>query len=300
MFYSSCIALAVAGVSLSTGLHAATPEIDTATIESVAGLKGSYNKTENVFKVSKPRDDAKPNVDRWTLPPFMGITSWAAFTPMGKATVVMGDTVLFEDEVNPAMSAALDAGLEVTALHNHFFFDQPKVFFMHIGGMGDTRQLASAVKAVYDRFGQVRAAQAFPTSNFPGDTPSPSNITAGPIEEALGTKSQSKDGMVKVVIGRTARMHGTTVGNEMGVNAWAAFGGSDDQAVVDGDFAMHENELQTVLKTTREEGINIVAIHQHMTLEEPRYTFLHFWGKGKAVDLAKAVKKALVAQQAVK
>ena len=300
MFRLSCTALAMVGIALSTGVHAATPEIDTATIESVTGLKGSYDKTENVFKVSKPRDDVKLNVDRWTLPPFMGITSWAAFTPMGKATMVMGDTVLFEDEVNPAMSAALDAGLEVTALHNHFFFDQPKVFFMHIGGMGDARQLASAVKAVYDRIGQVRAAQATPTSNFPGDIPSPSNITAGPIEEALGTKSQSKDGMVKVVIGRTAKMHGTTVGNEMGVNTWAAFAGSDDQAVVDGDFAMHENELQPVLKAMREKGINIVAIHQHMTHEEPRYIFLHYWGKGKAVDLAKAVKTALIAQQAAK
>ena len=198
------------------------------------------------------------------------------------------------------MSAALDAGLEVTALHNHFFFDHPKVFFMHIGGVGDTRQLARAVRAVYDRVGQVRAAQTTPASNFPGDIPSPSNITAGPIEEALGIKSQSMDGMVKVVIGRTAKLHGITVGNEMGVNTWAAFAGSDEQAVVDGDFAMHENELQTVLKAMRKADINIVAIHHHMTHEEPRYVFLHYWGKGKAVDLAKAVKKALVAQQAVK
>src|SRR5207253_9159227 len=123
---------------------------------------------------SKPRDDGKLSVDGWTLPPFMGITSWAAFTPMGRATMVMGDTVLFEDEVNPAMSAALDAGLEVTALHNHFFFDQPKVYFMHIGGTGDTRRLASAVKAVYDRIAQVRAGQATPASSSPGDIPSPS------------------------------------------------------------------------------------------------------------------------------
>ena len=300
MIRTSRISIAMAGVALLTGVHAAAPQIDTATIESVTGLKGTYSEAENVFKVSKPRDDVKLSVDRWTLPPFMGITSWAAFTPMGKATMVMGDTVLFEDEVNPAMSAALDAGLEVTALHNHFFFDQPRVFFMHIGGMGDTRMLASAVKAVYDRVGQVRAAQPTPASNFPGDIPTPSSITAGPIEEALGTKAQSKDGMVKVVIGRTAKMHGSTVGNEMGVNTWAAFAGSDEQAVVDGDFAMRENELQTVLKTMRAEGINIVAIHQHMTHEVPRYMFLHYWGKGKAVDLAKAVKKALVAQQAVK
>jgi hypothetical protein len=103
---------------------AAGPTVDTAAIESVTGLKGDYNKTENVFKISKPRDDVTISVDRWTMPPFMGLTSWAAFTPMAGSTMMMGDTVLFEDEVNPAMSAALEAGLEVTALHNHFFFDQ--------------------------------------------------------------------------------------------------------------------------------------------------------------------------------
>ncbi|MFL6664409.1 MAG: DUF1259 domain-containing protein, partial [Rhizobacter sp.] len=241
-------------------------------------------------------DDVKVAVDRWTMPPFMGLTSWAAFTPMGKATMVMGDTVLLEDEVNPAMSAALDAGLEVTALHNHFFYDQPKVYFMHIGGMGDARKLASGIKSVYDRIAQVRAGQATPAAAFPGDIPSPSNVSAAAIEQALGGKAQSKDGMVKVVIGRTAKMHGTTVGNEMGVNTWAAFAGTDDQAVVDGDFAMHEDELQPVLKAMRAGGINIVSIHQHMTHEAPRIMFLHYWGKGKAADLAKVIKSALDAQ----
>ena len=289
----------VAGL-LTTGAPAMAQAIDTAAIETATGLKGSCNQAENVFKVSKPRDDVKINVDRWTMPPFMGLTSWAAFTPMGSSTMMMGDTVLFEDEVNPAMSVALDNGLEVTALHNHFFFDQPKVFFMHIGGMGDARKLATGVKAVYDRIAQVRAAQGTPASSFAGDIASPSHVTAAPIEEILGSKAQVKDGMVKVTLGRTAKMHGTTVGNEMGINTWAAFAGDDEHAVVDGDFAMHENELQTVLKTMRGQSINIVAIHQHMTHEEPRYVFLHYWGKGKAVDLALAVKKALDAQKAAK
>jgi hypothetical protein len=302
MLSLSRLALSLGAAAFVHAAPAADGALDTAAIESATGLKGSFNKTENVFKVSKPRDDVKISVDRWTMPPFMGLTSWAAFTPtpMGKATMLMGDTVLFEDEVNAAMSAALDAGVEVTALHNHFFYDQPKVYFMHIGGIGDTRRLASAVKAVYDRVAQVRAAQPTPASSFVGDIPTPSSISAPPIEAILGTKAQSKDGMVKVTIGRPAKMHGTTVGNEMGVNTWAAFAGSDEQAVVDGDFAMHEDELQTVLKTMRGEGINIVAIHQHMTHERPRYLFLHYWGKGKAVDLAKAVKKALDAQLAVK
>jgi hypothetical protein len=217
--------------------------------------------------------------------------------PMGSGTMVMGDTVLLEDEVNPAMSAALDAGLEVTALHNHFFFDQPKIYFMHVGGMGDTARMAGAVKAVYDRIAQVRSGEASPASAFPGDIAATSSISAAPIEQVFATKSQSSNGMVKVVIGCKTSMHGVDVGNEMGVNTWAAFAGSDDNAVVDGDFAMLESELQTVLKTMRASGINIVAIHQHMTQESPRIMFLHYWGKGKAVDLARAVKKAVDTQK---
>jgi len=297
MFRSSCASLALLAAVGTPAVRAADPPLDTAAIESITGITGTMNQAENVFKISKPRTDIKPGVDRWTLPPFMGITSYAAFMPIVGGAMVMGDTVLLEDEVNPAMSAALDAGLEVTALHNHFFFDQPKIYFMHIGGMGDTARLARAVKAVYDRIAQVRSRQATPASAFPGDIPAASGISAAPIEDVFGMKSQSSNGMVKVVIGRKATMHGVEVGNEMGVNIWAAFAGSDQQAVVDGDFAMLESELQTVLKTMRAEGINIVAIHQHMTEETPRYVFLHYWGKGKAVDLARAVKKALSTQR---
>ena len=300
MLRSSCIALALTAAGFVSVAHAADPALDSAAIESATGLKGSYNEAEKVFKVSKPRNDVKMSVDRWAMPPFMGLTSWAAFTPMRGGAMLMGDTVLFEDEVNPAMSAALDAGLEVTALHNHFFFDQPKVYFMHIGGMGDARKLAVGVKAVYDRVAQVRAAQPTPGNAFPADIAEASSITPGPIQAVFGTKVQSQDGMAKVVIGRTTQMHGRAVGNEMGVNTWAAFAGSDEQAVVDGDFAMREDELQTVLKTLRGEGIQVVAIHQHMTHEIPRILFLHYWGKGKAVDLAMSVKKALNPQQAVK
>jgi hypothetical protein len=297
MLRSCSVATALAAALLASIAQAADPALDTARIESIIGLTGTYNQAENVFKVSKPRTDIKPTVDRWTLPPFMGLTSYAAFMPMAGGAMVMGDTVLLEDEVNPAMSAALDAGLEVTALHNHFFFDQPKIYFMHIGGMGDTAQLAGAVKAVYDRIAQVRSAQTSPATAFPGDLPATSSISSTPIEEVFGMKSQASNGMVKVVIGRKATMHGVEVGNEMGVNTWAAFAGSDQQAVVDGDFAMLEGELQAVLKTMRADGINIVAIHQHMTQETPRYVFLHYWGKGKAVDLARAVKKALATQR---
>ncbi|WP_137910004.1 MULTISPECIES: DUF1259 domain-containing protein [unclassified Burkholderia] len=289
----ACLAANHAGAQQPAGVNAAQ-------IEQITGLKGTYSAKENVFKVSKPRNDVKVQVDDWAVPPFMGLTSWAAFTPGHHGqTMMMGDTVLFEDEVNPAMSAALNAGLEVTALHNHFFFDRPRVYFMHIGGSGDPGKLAEGVKQVYDKIAEIRAAHPAPESVFPGRIADQSSITAAPLEAIFGSKGQTNNGMFKVVIGKPSNMHGVKVGSEMGANTWAAFAGSDDEAVVDGDFAMHENELQTVLKSMRASGINIVAIHEHMTGESPRTLFLHYWGKGKAVDLAKGVKVALDAQTAV-
>jgi len=273
--------------------------LDTAKIETATGLKGTFNEAEGVFKVTAPRKDVKVSVDGWQMPPFMGLTSWAAFLPGKQAeAMVMGDLVLFQDEVNPVMSAALDAGLSVTALHNHFFFDDPKVYFMHIGGEGTAEKLASGVKAALDKVKEIRSTNPVPAKLFGSAfAPSGNSITPAPLETALGGKAQAKDGMAKFVFGRVSKMPcGCEVGKEMGVNTWAAFAGTDDNAIVDGDFCVRESELQTVLKTLRTGGINIVAIHQHMTMEEPRYLFLHYWGKGKAVDLAKAVTSALKTQ----
>jgi phosphotransferase system IIB component len=276
--------------------HAA---MDTTKIEQITGLKGTFSKGENVFKISKPRTDIKVQVDNWQVPPFMGLTSWVAFTPAHDAQLMaMGDLVLFEDEVNPVMSVALDAGLEVTALHNHFFFDQPKVYFMHIGGMGNIDDLAGDVKKVFDEVNTIRKARPTPANEFPGNQIGRVNsITAAPLEAVFGTKGQSSNGMFKIVIGRSVTMHGVSLGKEMGVNTWAGFAGSDDQAVVDGDFAVLEDELQPVLKAMRAGGINIVAIHQHMSLAQPHYLFLHYWGKGKAGDLAKVIHRTLDFQE---
>ncbi len=270
--------------------------LETARIDELTGLKGKMNEKEGVYRVTFPRDDVKVVVDGWTMPPFMGLGTWAAFTKGAHAeAMVMGDTVLFEDEVTAAMSAALDNGLNVTALHNHFFFDQPKVFFMHIEGEGAVEKLASAIRKVYDDAKQIRAASPKPKDSF-GAQPLPekSSITAAPLNEIFGTQGESKDGMVKFTIGRPAKMHGVTIDKDMGVNTWAAFAGSDDNAIVDGDFAVTEDELQPVLKSLLKEKINIVAIHQHMTREEPRIMFFHYWGRGRAKDLANAVKGGIL------
>jgi len=266
-------------------------DLDMARIDQLTGLKGKMNEKEGVYKVTFPRNDVKVVVDGWTMPPFMGLGTWAAFTATQTGAMVMGDTVLFEDEVNTAMAAAVDNGLNVTALHNHFFFDHPKVYFMHIEGEGPADKLAAAVRKVYDSTKQIRAANPNPKDTFgAARLPDKSSITAAPLNEIFGAQGESKDGMVKFTFGRPATMHGVNIGKDMGVNTWAAFAGSDDNAIVDGDFAVTEDELQPVLKSLLKDKINIVAIHQHMTHEEPRIMFFHYWGRGAAKDLANAIK----------
>ena len=278
---------------------AAETGLDTAKIESITGLKGVLNEKENTFKVSKPRNDVAITVEQVRLAPFMGFTSWAAFTPgMKDGVMVMGDMVLFEDEVNPAMSVALDNGLEVTALHNHFFFDEPKVYFMHIGGEGPVDKLAEGVRAIFDKVkgdphGECPADKIF---RF-GSAPREKLDRWRSDQPGLWAERGCENGMYKVTIGREVEMPcGYDVGNTMGVNTWAAFAGTPDDALVVGDFAVLESELQTVLKTLRGANINIVAIHQHMIGENPRMIFLHYYGRGKALALAQGVKAAINTQ----
>jgi hypothetical protein len=283
--------IAVVVALLGFPVVAWTAPLDGAKLEQLTGAKGKLDDKEGVFKVSVPRADLKVVAGGVHLTPPMGLTTWAAFTRSGEHTMVMGDLCLTEDQVNPVMSVALDNGLEVTALHNHFFWDSPKVMFMHIGGMGDETKLAIAVGKVF--------AKIKDTAGGKGETPkadidpAKSALDPAKIEAVLGQKGELANGVYKVTIGRMTTMSGHAVGKTMGVNTWAAFAGSDAQAIVDGDFAMLESELQGVLKALRGANINVVAIHQHMTGEQPRVMFLHYWGIGTTAALARGLEAAL-------
>lgn len=278
-------------LALIVARSAAAEEPDAALIAKITGLTPDVK--NGIAKVSVPQGDLGMVIDGVEMQPFQGLTSWAAFQSAGDQTIVMGDMVLTEPQVNPAMSAALDNGLQVTALHNHFFFDRPHLFFMHIGGVGTTEQLATGVRRAVD------AANAAPKgTGFGGvSIPATSTIDPKPLQAILGGSAQVKDGIAKFSFGRKTSMHGIEVGEAMGVNTWAAFGGSQQAALVDGDFAMLEDELQGVLKALRHANINIVAIHNHMTHEQPRIMFLHFWAKGPTDELARGLKSALDTQK---
>jgi len=282
------------GLLLLAGVVSASPaenrRPDSAAIEKATGATGAWSEEEGVFKVSVPRTDLSVTVTGVRLTPASGLTTWATFQAVGDQTMVMGDLVLLEDQVSPVMDVALENGLEVTALHNHFLGDSPKVMFMHIGGMGEEAKLAGAVGRIFSKIKE-------PAEKRPGYEakidPATTSLQAERIASTLGRKGQLKDGVYKIVVGRKTTMHGHEVGNAMGVNTWAAFAGSDERAVVDGDFAVLATELQSVLKALRGADIQVVAIHNHMVGEEPRIIFLHYWGVGPADSLAKGVRAAL-------
>ena len=271
-------------------------KLDAEKISAAAGTKATTTK-DGVVRIAWARTEVAVKVDGMPMHPFAGLGSWAAFTPAPHGAMVMGDTVVFQDEVTPAMDAAFAGGLEVSALHNHFFYDEPKVYFMHIGGTGEPEKLASAVKGVWDAIKKVRQEHPQPGTSFAGGTPKPGKINPAPIETALGQKSETQGGVVKVTIGRAGEMHGTKMGGSMGLTTWAAFSGSDELAAVDGDFIMTAKEVQPVLHALRKANIHIVALHNHMIGEQPSFYFTHFWGKGSTTDLAKGIKAALDAQE---
>lgn len=256
--------------------------------------KGDYK--SNVLKINIPRNDLKITIDGAATPTPFGFGGWLAMTKGdGGSDVMMGDLVLLEDEVNPVMSALLDNGLEVTALHNHFFFENPRIFYMHVHGHGKPEDLARMAKPAIDLIGHVPAAhEASPVAGKSG-------VAAGQIDTAkiagiVGHEGEQTGAVYKITIGRDdlkLTEMGAKINSRMGLNTWAAFFGSDTNAEVAGDIAMLAREVTPVLKALRASGLDVVAIHHHMTTTQPTIYFLHYWGTGPAEKLANGFKAAL-------
>lgn len=269
----------------------ATPDMpaEYAAVLQTVGRQGDYK--DNVLKVNIPRGDLKVVVDGIATPTPLGFGGWFALTKgTGGMEVMMGDLVLTEAEVNPVMSALLDNGLEVTALHNHFFFDTPRVFYMHVHGHGSAADLASRIKPALALIGRT------PSPTGPAGRALEGKLDTAALAKTIGHPGDQSGPVYKITIGRpdlAIKEMGAAINARMGLNTWAAFYGSDAEAVVAGDVAMLDREVTPVLKALRSHGIAVVAIHQHMLGTQPNVTFLHYWGKGPAAKLAEGVRAAV-------
>jgi hypothetical protein len=260
------------------------------------GKQGDYK--SKVLKVSiPPNRELKPTVDGVALPIPFGFGGWLAFTPGDRGRhVMMGDLVLSEEEVNPIMSEVLRQGLEVTALHNHFFWETPRVFYMHVHGVGEPVEMARKMRGAIDLIGSFK--QRIPAVV---DQKRVVEIQGVPIDPAaldpiVGHTGDRAGAVYKYIVGRDdlkVKEHGATINARMGLNSWASFFGTAAEAVVAGDVAMQEHELQPVLRSLRANGLEVVAIHHHMTGSRPMFIFLHYWGKGPSEKLARGFREAL-------
>jgi hypothetical protein len=259
---------------------------------SALGKQGDYK--AGVLKVNIPRNDISVTVANVKTPTPFGFGGWIAMTKgTGGIDVLMGDLVLLQDEVNPVMSALLDNGLEVTALHNHFFWDEPRMFYMHVHGHGKPADLAQRIKPALDLIGKSTQRPAAPP---PPAAPPASTLDTARIAQIVGTQGEQSGAVYKITIGRddlkVAEM-GAPISARMGLNTWAAFVGTNENAAVAGDVAMAGNEVTPVLKALRKNGLDVVAIHHHMTDTRPTIYFLHYWGTGPPVKLATGFKAAV-------
>jgi len=254
---------------------------------SFLGKSGDFK--DNVLKVNIPRNDVTVTVASVATPTPFGFGGWIAMTKGSGMDVMMGDLVLLQDEVNPVMSALLENGLEVTALHNHFFWDEPRMFYMHVHGHGAPMDLARKVKPALDLIGR----QAKPSSSAAAAaTP----LNTARIAQLAGHSGDQSGAVYKITVGRDdlkMTEMGAPINARMGLNTWAAFVGTDDKAAVAGDVAMLPSEVNGVLKALRQNGLDVVAIHHHMLDTQPNVIFLHYWGTGPADTLASGFKAAL-------
>jgi len=264
--------------------------LDIATIERVTGKKGKENNGE--YKITIPQNDLNVVVDGFKIIPPMGLGAWAAFTPSAEGAMVMGDIILTEDDVKPVQQAAIGAGLTISAIHNHFIRNHPNIVYMHVGGSGKTEDMAQKIKAVFDA---VQSSRGHNPAEGKADSVV-TTIDTKILDGILGNKGEWSKGVYKYTIGRPDVKlieHGVTITTFFGFNTWAAWQGTPDHAAVAGDFTMLENEVAPVIKALIENGIEVVAVHNHMVHEQPRIFFLHYWGVGNAEQLAKGLKTAL-------
>jgi biotin operon repressor len=244
-----------------------------------------------VYRVGLPRTDLQVTLDNVSIRPTFALGSWVAFSGMGNEAMVMGDLVLTEDEISPVMKKLEESGMEITAIHNHLLRARPSTLYMHVFGHGDPITLA---RNIHDAL--LLSKTPLGDSPAPAGTPPNIDLDTAMIDRTLGAKGNVAGGVYQIGISRaeTIRDHGMTVPNAMGsaesINFQPTGGG---KAAITGDFVLTSKEVTPVLRTLRDSGIEVTALHSHMLEEQPRLFFMHFWANDDAAKLAQGLRAAL-------
>jgi hypothetical protein len=277
--------------NMNMNMKAKAP-LDTMALDRILGMKGKVNNGE--YKVTIPQNDLSIMVDEFKIIPAMGLGTWVAFTSSKDGAMIMGDIIITENDLKTVQQEVIKQGLTITAIHNHFVRNHPNVMYMHIGGSGNVEMIAKKAKAVLDKVKEVRGGN--PSAGTASSETVTNTLNTKRLDEILGYKAEMSKGVYKYTIGRPdvkLTEHGVPVTNFLGFNTWAAFQGTPDKAAVAGDFTMLEDEVEPVVKALIENGIEVVALHNHMVHEKPRIFFLHYWGIGNGEQLAKGLRAAL-------
>jgi hypothetical protein len=257
-------------------------------VDDAMGRPGQ-DQPDGAHKFGLPRGDLKVTVAGVEVKPALALGSWVAFSKPGAGSMVMGDLVLAEDEVEPVMMSLEKSGVQVTALHNHVLQESPRVMYMHIGGEGDAVKLATAIK---EAIGLTKT----PAPTSPAPAPQDLGIDTAGIEQALGHKGKVNGGVFQLSIPRAESISegGMKVPASMGLSTALNFqptGGG--KAAITGDFVLIGKEVNPVMQALRSNGIEVTALHSHMLDEQPRLFFMHFWANDDAVKLAKGLRAGL-------
>jgi hypothetical protein len=268
---------------------ASAAEIDWSKVDQALGKKGS-DQPGGVHKYGLPRSDLNVTVDGVAIKPALAFGSWLAFQPAGDGAMFMGDLVLTDTEISPVMQRLIDGGVEITAVHNHLLRTSVPVFYMHVRGHGDPVRLAEALHAGL-------ALSKTPFTQAPASpTPTPLELDAAAIERVLGYKGTINGGVYQFSIPRAEAVSEggmgvpASMGTATAVNFQPTGGG---KAAITGDFVLLGSEVNPVLKTLRENGIEVTALHSHMIDDSPHLFFMHFWANDDAQRLARALRAAL-------
>lgn len=248
-------------------------------------------------QVRWPRRDVPVRVDRMRVAPSMGLESWASFRSngddLGSATLV-SDAVVFSDEINPAIDAALASGLKVQGIRERFVYDEPRVHVVRLAGDGTVVGLATAVKNVWDAVKRVRGRRMAPAESFPGFLPRQGSLDTAGLSRIVGGPG-SADGAYYVITLSSVRALRGPAADGRGESSWAGFSGADAFAVVDGELVMAGAQVQPVLRALRAAGLSVTSLGTHSTADRATTYFVHFRGEGRAADLARGVRSAIAA-----